>query len=65
VIALRDPAYKLLRDESGSTMVEFALVLTLLSMVAISGFVFIRYYAGSQIQGTGARMTNRSSLTPP
>jgi Flp pilus assembly protein TadG len=46
-------------------MVEFALVLTLLSMVAIGGFTFIRYYASRQIQTTGARMTNQSSITPP
>ena len=65
MIELRDLTHRLLREEGGASMVEFALVLTLLSMVAISGFVFIRYYASSQIQGTGARMTNRASLTPP
>jgi Flp pilus assembly pilin Flp len=65
VIALRDFARKLLREEGGATMVEFALVLTLLSMVAIGGFTFIRYYASRQIQTTGVRMTNQSSITPP
>jgi Flp pilus assembly protein TadG len=42
-------------------MVEFALVLTLLSMVALGGFVFIQWYASNQIQGTGARMTTAAS----
>ncbi len=63
--ALRDFACKLLRDERGATMVEFALVLTLLSMVALGGFVFIQYYASNQIQGSGSRMTTQSSVTPP
>lgn len=65
MIALRDFARKLVREESGATMVEFALVLTLFSLVALSGFVFIRWYASNQIQGTGSRMTTQSSLTPP
>lgn len=65
MIALRDFIRRLLRDESGATMVEFALILTMLSMVAIAGFAFIRYYASRQIQTTGVRMTNQSSLTPP
>ncbi len=55
--ALREFACRLLRDETGATMVEFALVLTLCSMVALGGFIFVQWNASNQIQGTGSRMT--------
>lgn len=61
MIALRELARKLHRDDRGQTMVEFALVLTLLSMVALGGFVFVQWYASNQIQGTGTRMTTAAS----
>jgi Flp pilus assembly pilin Flp len=42
-------------------MVEYALVLALFSLVAMGGFVFIRWHASNQIQGTGIRMTTQAS----
>jgi Flp pilus assembly pilin Flp len=56
MIPLRSVALRLLGDETGATMAEFAIVLALFSIAAMGGFAWITWAASNQVQTTGLRM---------
>jgi Flp pilus assembly pilin Flp len=57
--------WRLLRDESGATLVEYTMVLGLFALAAITGFGVVATNAGSRYNSGTTTMTSIQENPPP